>query len=247
MEAAVNACQALAPIADLVLEIGNLKNFTVAESPGGFHTPKNIPLQSATLRTQSSGLLYLVKWFRGLVLVPPGFVIIHADFKAEEMHIAAVRSGDEGMLKAVAEDPHLKLGIEAGLIPTGGDAKEHRAERAKAKIANFRILYGSGGEGLAKLLKCSAEQGYAVLDTHKRLYPRYWDGSRSTRWQRARRVTMNQRRLQDRRSAMAALKHQLPPDAKRADPKHGRRHPARDWNSFAPARARRLRGGRVAA
>jgi putative DNA primase/helicase len=174
LEAAVDECPALAPIADLILEIGNLKNFTADESPGGFHTPKNVPLQSATLRTQSSGLMYLVKWFRGLILVPPGFVIIHADFKAEELHIATVRSGDENLLQAVAGDPHLKLGIEAGLIPADGDAKTHHAERARAKIANFRILYGSGGKGLAKFLKCSEAQGWDVLDTHKRLYPKYW-------------------------------------------------------------------------
>jgi hypothetical protein len=118
--------------------------------------------------------MFLVKWFRGLIVAPPGSAIIHADFKTQEMRITAARSGDENMLKAVAGDPHLKLGIEAGIIPADGDAKTHHAEREKAKIANFRILYGSGGKGLAKFLKCSEAQGWDVLDTHKRLYPKYW-------------------------------------------------------------------------
>jgi hypothetical protein len=150
MAEAVDACPAFAPLASIVLEIGNLKNFTVDESPGGFHTPRNIPLQSATLRTQSSGLLFLAKWFRGLVLVPPGFVLIHADFKAEELHISAKRSDDANMLKAVAGDPHLKLAIEAGLIPADGTAETHHVERARAKICNFRILYGEAGLALWK-------------------------------------------------------------------------------------------------
>jgi hypothetical protein len=177
LQEAVYACPAFREIAELLLEVGNLKDFTVDESPGGFHTPKVVPLQSATLRTQSSGLMFLVKWFRGLIVAPPGFVLIHADYKAQEMRIAAALSGDEAMLEAVAGDPHLKLAIESELIPPDGNAETHHAEREKAKVCNFRILYGSGGEGLAKFLGLPIEQGFAVLDTHRRIYPRYWEWS----------------------------------------------------------------------
>jgi DNA polymerase-1 len=121
------------------------------------------------------------KELRNLLLPAEGYVFVDADFKALELRILAMLSGDPEFIRVFREglDPHSitaskMFGIPITLSPTATkeerDAyfadwnKKHSDARKKAKAVNFGIPYGEGAEGLADDLNVPVAEAQKWLD-----------------------------------------------------------------------------------
>ena len=90
------------------------------------------------------------KWLRFLITPPPGRVLVHRDFAQQEVHIAAVVSGDAALLQACQTgDVYLGVAKQLGLAPEDATPKTHKAVRALFKSVVLGILYGLGPRTLA--------------------------------------------------------------------------------------------------
>ena len=109
------------------------------------------------------------KELRNLLIPADGYVFVDADFKALELRILAMLSGDPEFLRIFREglDPHsitaskmfgIPIDIPANATKADRDAyfaewnKKHGDKRKYAKAVNFGIPYGEGAEGLADQL-----------------------------------------------------------------------------------------------
>ena len=90
------------------------------------------------------------KWLRFLITPPPGRVLVHRDFSQQEVHIAAVVSGDAALLQACQTgDVYLGVAKQLGLAPEDATPKTHKPVRALFKTVVLGILYGLGPRTLA--------------------------------------------------------------------------------------------------
>src|SRR5439155_15083697 len=75
-------------------------------------------------------LMQLPAWMRGLIQPQAGEVLLAADYRAEEIAVAAGLSGDQMLLQAYeAGDPYLELGTLAGMIQPGMEEGQVRQIR----------------------------------------------------------------------------------------------------------------------
>jgi DNA polymerase-1 len=86
------------------------------------------------------------------------------DFTTMELRIAAALSGDT-RLRAVVEAGDAHAAVARSLFKTETPTAN---QRAAAKTVNFGVLYGMGGEGLARRLKIADDQARAFV-------ARWWD------------------------------------------------------------------------
>jgi DNA polymerase I len=119
------------------------------------------------------------KEMRSLLIPDPGYVFIDADYKALELRIIAMLSGDPEFLRIFREglDPHSitasrMFGLPLELPPTKAERdayfevwnKKYADQRKKAKAVNFGIPYGEGAQGLADQLGVSEKEAQSWLD-----------------------------------------------------------------------------------
>lgn len=110
------------------------------------------PYGSKTGRNQPSNAKYLfgpAKWIRHLITPPPGRVLIHRDFKQQEVKIAAIMSGDMALLKACRDDVYYGLAEQLGFLSPGMSEAERKAVRTMFKSVVLGILYGLAAKALA--------------------------------------------------------------------------------------------------
>jgi DNA polymerase family A len=90
------------------------------------------------------------KWLRFLIAPPPSRVLVHRDYSQQEVHIAAVVSGDAALLQACQTgDVYLGVAKQLGLAPEDATPKTHKPVRALFKTVVLGILYGLGPRTLA--------------------------------------------------------------------------------------------------
>lgn len=121
------------------------------------------------------------KALRNLLIPKDGFVFVDADFKALELRIIALLSGDPEFIRIFREglDPHsitaskmfgIPIEIPDGASKADRDAyfaewnKKHGDKRKYAKAVNFGIPYGEGAEGLADQLGVPVAEAQKWLD-----------------------------------------------------------------------------------
>jgi hypothetical protein len=105
-----------------------------------------------TGRNQPSNSHYIfgaAAWVRSLVAPGPGTALAYVDWSAQEMHIAAVLSGDPQLAEVCAGDPYIRLGQRIGLIPIAATKATHPAERAMCKTIALGLNYGMGAQTMA--------------------------------------------------------------------------------------------------
>ena len=106
-----------------------------------------------TARSAPSTTKYIfgpAKWLRFLITSPPGRVLVHCDYKQQEVRIAAVLSGDAALLRACESgDVYLGIAQELGFIRESMSAAEIAAVRALFKTVVLGIQYGLGPVSLA--------------------------------------------------------------------------------------------------
>ena len=145
------------------------------------------PFVSITGRNQPRNFLFSQpKWMRWLIIakqahdtcLAPDSVLIHVDYKCQEIAIAAHSSNDSVMKEMYASnDAHLWFAIKAGTAPHWATKKTHRVIRNLYKRISLGVLYGLSAYGAAYRLQISLEQAQAIIDQHKDLFQAYWDWS----------------------------------------------------------------------
>ncbi len=130
---------------------------------------QNIPIRSAEGRR-----------IREAFIAPAGSRIVSADYSQIELRIMAHLSGDEGLLRAFAnnEDIHRATAAEIFMVVPGEISSE---QRRYAKVINFGLIYGMSAFGLAKQLGIERSAAQAYIERYFTRYPgvkNYMDSTR---------------------------------------------------------------------
>ncbi len=117
---------------------------------------------------------------REAFIAPAGSRIVSADYSQIELRIMAHLSGDEGLLKAFAnnEDIHRATAAEVFSVPLADVSSE---QRRYAKVINFGLIYGMSAFGLASQLGIERAAAQQYIDLYFARYPgvkRYMDDTR---------------------------------------------------------------------
>ena len=106
-------------------------------------------------------------FIRGIITAPRGYKLIEADFSQVELRVAAMITGDAGMVTAYRNGDDLHR-LTAMAI-TGKPAEQiTKAERTTAKALNFGLLYGAGWRKLQEIAR--ADYGIVLTDDQARGY-----------------------------------------------------------------------------
>jgi len=131
-------------------------------------------LQNIPIRTQEG------RRIRQAFIAPPGHVLLAADYSQIELRIMAHLSGDEGLLRAFAEDRDVHQATAAEVF--GLEADQVTADqRRSAKAINFGLIYGMSAFGLARQLGIERGAAAQYVDLYFARYPgvkRYMDETR---------------------------------------------------------------------
>ncbi len=97
-------------------------------------------------------------------------VLLSADYSQIELRLMAHMSGDEDMIKAFKNNEDIHSSIASKIYNV---SKENvtREMRAKAKTANFGIIYGISAFGLSQRLNIPREEASALIKGYFRSYP----------------------------------------------------------------------------
>jgi DNA polymerase-1 len=130
---------------------------------------QNIPIRSAEGRR-----------IRQAFVAAPGYRLLAADYSQIELRIMAHLSGDEGLLRAFAEDRdiHLATAAEVFEVPLELVSGE---QRRSAKAINFGLIYGMSAFGLGRQLGVGRGAAQSYVDLYFARYPgvrRYMDATR---------------------------------------------------------------------
>ncbi len=130
---------------------------------------QNIPVRTAEGRR-----------VRRAFVAPPGRLLLAADYSQIELRIMAHLSGDEGLLRAFAEDRDIHeatAGEVLGIAPETVTPEQRRS----AKAVNFGLIYGMSAFGLARQLGIARGEAQEYVDRYFERYPgvkRYMEETR---------------------------------------------------------------------
>ena len=114
------------------------------------------------------------KYERFKIHAGPERALFYADYRSQEIWIAAYLSKDEKLMEAVQTgDPYMAFARQAGLCPP--DASEETLKRIReiAKVLTLGSNYGMGSALFARRAGISEEESIGLLEKHHRLYARY--------------------------------------------------------------------------
>ncbi len=132
-------------------------------------------LQNIPIRTPEG------RRIRQAFVAPPGFRLLAADYSQIELRIMAHLSGDEGLLRAFAEDcdVHQATAAEIFAVPLEAVSAD---QRRLAKTINFGLIYGMSPFGLARQLGIDRSSAQQYVERYFARYPgvkRYMDETRA--------------------------------------------------------------------
>ena len=131
----------LAPLRELTLTLAQMRSTGLSIGADGRNRYWLAPLRSKTGRNQpssSKNILGSAAWLRGLITPPQGHGLAMLDWSAQEIAIAAGRSGDPRMVSAyLTGDVHMAVAIDAKLAPSGASKATHPVERERAKAVSL--------------------------------------------------------------------------------------------------------------
>ena len=167
----------LAPLRELTLTLAQMRSTGLSVGADRRNRYWLAPLRSKTGRNQpssSANILGSAAWLRGLITPPPGRGLAMIDWSAQEIAIAAGRSGDPRMCAAYQTgDVHMAVAIDAKLAPAGRARRRIRwsgsaprrflwapttafRHMASPRHSEFRWLKGgSSCRRIAKRIRCS--------------------------------------------------------------------------------------------
>ncbi|MGH8309287.1 MAG: DNA polymerase I, partial [Steroidobacteraceae bacterium] len=107
---------------------------------------------------------------RQAFVAPPGHLLMAADYSQIELRIMAHLSGDEGLLRAFAEDRDVHQATAAEMFGAPLDAVT-ADQRRVAKMINFGLIYGMSAFGLAQRLGLERSAAQQYVDRYFQRYP----------------------------------------------------------------------------
>jgi DNA polymerase-1 len=138
--------------------------FNQAGAATGRISSANPNLQNIPVRTE------LGQRIRRAFIVPPGQVLLVADYSQIELRILAHIADEKALIDAFAagEDIHrATAAIVLGVAPELVTSEQRRA----AKTINFGILYGMSAYGLSQELQISTKEAERFITAYKDQYP----------------------------------------------------------------------------
>jgi DNA polymerase-1 len=130
---------------------------------------QNIPIRSPEGRR-----------IRQAFIAAPGHRLLAADYSQIELRIMAHLSGDDGLLRAFAEDRDIHQATAAEVFGVALD-QVSSDQRRSAKAVNFGLIYGMSAFGLARQLGVSRTTAQSYVDLYFARYPgvkRYMESTR---------------------------------------------------------------------
>lgn len=172
---------AVAPIRELRHALSQMRLADLAVGSDGRNRCLLSAFRARTGRNQPSNTRFIFgpsTWLRSLIAPSPGWAVAYVDWCQQEWGIAAALSGDESMLAAYESgDPYLTFAKQAGAIPPDGTKATHGPVRERFKACALAIMYGMGAESFAQRIGSCTAEARALLDAHRRTYPRFWGWS----------------------------------------------------------------------
>jgi len=175
------------PVVGKVLEYRGLKKLlsTYVESlpelidkkTGRIHTTYNQAVASTGRLSSTNPNLQNIpvrdeegREIRKAFIPAPGKVFLSADYSQIELRLMAHLSGDKGMISDFlsGQDIHAATAAKIFHIPV---AEVTREMRAKAKTANFGIIYGISAFGLSERLTIGRKEAKELIDGYFSSYP----------------------------------------------------------------------------
>jgi DNA polymerase-1 len=132
-------------------------------------------LQNIPIRTPEG------RRIREAFIAPAGSRIVSADYSQIELRIMAHLSGDEGLLRAFANNEDIHRATAAEVFGTAPDAVSSE-QRRYAKVINFGLIYGMSAFGLASQLNIERSAAQQYIDLYFARYPgvkNYMDSTRA--------------------------------------------------------------------
>ena len=132
-------------------------------------------LQNIPIRTPEG------RRIRQAFVAPPGQVLLAADYSQIELRIMAHLSGDEGLLRAFAEEQDVHQATAAEVFGATLEAVTPD-QRRLAKTINFGLIYGMSAFGLARQLGIDRGAAQRYVDRYFDRYPgvrRFMDVTRT--------------------------------------------------------------------
>ncbi len=121
-------------------------------------------LQNIPIRTPEG------RRIRQAFIAPDDYVLYAADYSQIELRIMAHLSGDEGLVRAFAEDRDIHQATAAEVF--GAELDEVTADqRRSAKAINFGLIYGMSAFGLARQLGIDRSSAQEYVEKYFARYP----------------------------------------------------------------------------
>jgi DNA polymerase I len=136
--------------------------------------------------------------FRRCFRAPDGRQLVTADYATVELRIIAELSEDPVFLEAFEKGEDLHSRVASRIFQKSVSRTENPDLRARAKLINFGLVYGMGGEALAHELGLDRAAGDALLETYFRSFPRirrYLEGASKEAVERGYATTLSGRKL----------------------------------------------------
>lgn len=124
----------------------------------------NPNLQNIPIRTDNG------REIRRAFIADPGCVFMSADYSQIELRVIADISGDKDMIEAFVSNTDIHQATAAKIYHESLDSVTPE-QRAKAKTANFGIIYGISAFGLAQRLRIPRAEAKELIDGYFRTYP----------------------------------------------------------------------------
>ncbi len=126
---------------------------------------KDPNLQNIPIKTD------LGRRIRNAFVATPGYELVSFDYSQIELRIAAILTGDEGLLEIFREgrDVHAEVAARVFGKNSSLDARE---QRRRAKVINFGILYGMGVNALQAGLGTSRKEAQEFYDQYFVAFPK---------------------------------------------------------------------------
>jgi hypothetical protein len=139
--------------------------------PFGTKTGRNAPRGRAFVFTNPT-------WMRFLVVPPKGRALAHLDWRAQELRIGAILSGDPALLELCdRDDPYMELVIHLDLAPSDATKETHPTARKIGKVLTLAMLYGAGRDAVAAKAKISRVRAADLLTRQRAAFPVFFTWS----------------------------------------------------------------------
>jgi DNA polymerase I len=159
--------------------LGFIKKARLPIGPDARNRPSLHPFSTATGRNAHAKSPFNASaGVRSFMIAPPGSVMFYLDWRSQEPGIAGFLSHDETLMADYAAgDIYHAYACMCGLTddPDPAHWKRHNKEmRQRMKPLELGLRYGMGVPSLAKGLKRHPLIASAIVNLHKKRYPRFW-------------------------------------------------------------------------